>query len=767
MSHSSQQTFSSFDYLHKATDPVAWITTLAYGALSAIFVYYILLQLNYYPLLPVPELVWNVLVYLMPSSLVAALEKRTDSTATDEHRHTGNYSDTRTFAAKSQTMRRMLGLDGTGIFTNFQTAKSLSGIRTVFKAQPRGTLPGLGNWDNSCYQNSVIQGLAALPSLDIFLTQAASEAAATNEQTTIQALTDVTRKLNDPANAGQKFWTPPELKTMSSWQQQDAQEYYSKILNEVDKESLRLTERMSRTPGLVQFGSLMLQPAKRSFEARTTTDKAERCSRISETTQRGLFGLPEELASTLLQNPLEGLLAQRVGCLKCGFVEGLSLIPFNCLTLPLGKQWEYDIQDCLDDYTALETIGGVECSKCTLLRQKQQLQRLLHHTQNPLKSNEKPQLSESLRLSASSRLDAVLDALENEDFSESTISKKCQVSAKGRVETDKSKQAVIARLPQALVVHVNRSVFNERTGMLSKNHAQVRFPKTLDLTPWCLGKTDRSQKNSSTTESWNVDPFSSMLDDDVDEVEENNASLCNSKNEFLLRAVITHYGRHENGHYICYRRSPENSHPDLNSKDNDSWWRLSDDEVSEVSEEDVLDQGGVFMLFYERVHPMQITPAYKVTDPIQIDTTNTAESANSFEDIKQVNEDARGLDQSRLETSTTNDDEMALSSSSLVNFPRPQSAPRDGSSAPSTSIIDSPSSDTPIGVISRRSGDHNLKTIHQNHSQDDAETNLLPVGNADTRGNRKPSLQMRTAGARKMGHPGNAMPSVSSMVTAN
>jgi len=75
--------------------------------------------------------------------------------------------------------------------------------------------------------------------------------------------------------------------------------------------------------------------------------------------------------------------------------------------------------------------------------------------------------------------------------------------------------------------------------------------------------------------------------------------------QYVLRAAVTHYGRHENGHYICYREHPEHikdTDKDTLSKQTPTkWWRLSDDDVSAVSEDHVLGQGGVFMLFYERL----------------------------------------------------------------------------------------------------------------------------------------------------------------------
>lgn len=56
---------------------------------------------------------------------------------------------------------------------------------------------------------------------------------------------------------------------------------------------------------------------------------------------------------------------------------------------------------------------------------------------------------------------------------------------------------------------------------------------------------------------------------------------------YSLRAVIIHYGTHNYGHYIVFRK-----HRGL-------WWRISDETADVVDEAEVLSTPGVFMLFYE------------------------------------------------------------------------------------------------------------------------------------------------------------------------
>ena len=56
---------------------------------------------------------------------------------------------------------------------------------------------------------------------------------------------------------------------------------------------------------------------------------------------------------------------------------------------------------------------------------------------------------------------------------------------------------------------------------------------------------------------------------------------------YSLRSVIVHYGTHNYGHYIAFR------------KFRGCWWRISDETVYIVDEAEVLSTPGVFMLFYE------------------------------------------------------------------------------------------------------------------------------------------------------------------------
>ncbi|KAI4141185.1 MAG: hypothetical protein LQ340_007699 [Diploschistes diacapsis] len=606
----------SFD----ATVIASTSTALVYLILLAGGAYYLLRRSNVLPPNALQRFLWRCFVYSVPPSLVLALERRA-LTRMEGADNQENYANSRTFGAKSEAVRKILGFESSVYLDGFRSPGSFMRMNGGNFGAENAALPGLFNRDNECYQNSVIQGLAALPSFSDFVNGLPSSHTEGEHTALREVLQNVLGQLNDPDHYGKAFWTPYALKSMSSWQQQDAQEYYSKVIDELEKDAAKSLQKGFEDNDSLGLGSLRsVVKRKEAIGGANTPYGRDAPSDSSKTISEGKFHVPIGLLSSV-QNPLEGLLAQRVGCLRCGFVEGLSLIPFNCLTVSLGRVRYTDIKTCLDTYTDLETISGVECARCTLQRQEKMFVRMLEASSG---REEDPTRKAYYEL-AETRLQAVKAALENHDFSESTLAKKCKIPSKSRVSTNKTRQAVIARAPKALAIHVNRSVFDETTGAQFKNFAGVQFPKHLNLDPWCLGGTGAAGTGTEEAEEWELDPSKSMLaraetDDtsnDVSQFSGPGSSAQGPSSIYTLRAVITHYGTHGDGHYIAYRQSLQS----IAEKDPTTWWRLSDEEVVQVDEDTVLNQGGVFMLFYERVDENSAAP------------TNAAEPSAALERV--------------------------------------------------------------------------------------------------------------------------------------
>lgn len=547
---------------------------------------------------------WDGFVFIVPESLLDALDTPDNSTTTGTPASMLCAERTR-HAVKSEKIRRVLGLDRSGgvmssVFQVRNRALSMTGSVLGLKNEADRP-PGLGNMDNSCYQNSILQGLSSLKPLPEYLSTYLGTSKSSSGDDVAQTLRTLITDLNDVSNYGRTLWTPGLLKSMSTWTQQDAQEYYSKILDDIDKSVAKAIKNA--------------QPQHPGLAAKLDKDDMAASQHSDDS---GYQSIASSYETKLPRNPLEGHLAQRVACVQCGHSDGLSMIPFTCLTLSLGlNKHQHDLYERLDAYTKVEAIENVECSKCTLMKHETLLSSIVNKMRNDGSSKE--QLETCLR-----RLEAVKLALEEDDFEEKTLTEKCKISKK--VSTTKTKQIVVSRAPQSLAIHMQRSVFDPSTFNMMKNSAPVEFPMTLDLGPWCLGSvgSNPSPEEPIVKEEWQTDPRQSMVAGDQ-------GSAMFTGPIYELRAVVTHYGRHENGHYICYRKYPRHSPPNKvvdddepdsktddqadpkgpSNKESDEtemdWWRLSDHNVSKVSEDVVLSLSpGVFMLFYDCVDPVMV-----------------------------------------------------------------------------------------------------------------------------------------------------------------
>ncbi|KAF2225666.1 hypothetical protein BDZ85DRAFT_257882 [Elsinoe ampelina] len=602
---------------------------------ALIYAFHVLVKHFDLAILSPAELLWNATIHVIPIQLIQLLGRATGMAVDVETRisEAGTRSEMR--AIKSDALRQVLRL-GSGVPNMPIGLQNLKGQHTASAPAKSDKPPGLGNWDNSCYQNSILQGLSSLPSFARFLNT--STALLSDDATsTTGSLHALTKDLTSLGNNGKRIWTPAKLKSMSSWQQQDAQEYYSRILDDVEKDLKKVLGSKTDHVGLKVVNEIAQGERKQD-------------------------NVPERVA----ENPLEGLLGQRVGCTSCGHSEGLTLLPFNCVTVSLGNGHRFSLENLLDEYTNLENIDGVECLSCTFKRQEQRLQALLGSDDAAASESASPakpstMLPDAVQKQISERLQAIRQAIEDGEFSDQAV-KRCAITKDAKVSSTKTKQVVLARPPKSLTIHVNRSIFDEMTGALRKNMARVDYPKYISLKPWTLGQ-DR-QCEAGSFESWPLTPGQSL-------VSQHRGSPPKASPDYVLRAVVTHYGRHENGHYVCYRQhrtdSGATAQDDEQQKKADQWWRLSDDDVIQATEDEVLKQGGVFMLFYEHLPASDIPlPEREVTMEIPEAVAEVAAStkdvdAEEDENVQQPDTSvaSSGHDSEEIVTVSSNQSEVA------------------------------------------------------------------------------------------------------------
>jgi len=590
----------------------------------------------------------RTIAFITPASIVFYVEARVNPSPLPARMLAIRYG---THEAKTEAVARLLGADSPAGLINSLTFVGKRKVSGMLAPRRSDKPAGMGNLSYSCYQNSVLQGLASLGPVREYLGDILTDGSSGLPRLRItEALARLVEDLYDQARNGSTLWTPPILKNMSTFQQQDAQEYYSRLLDEVRDEIHKALKAAEKKPG---------------FEGECSDKDETAASQHSEDS-----GYQSNSSSVLraferheaLQIPLEGLTGERVECTVCSRSSGLKLQSFFCLTLNPGfEQLSYDIHELLNSFVEAERLESVQCSRCTLLTYRDKITKLIAAT----KDASGPQAEKS-RQDWQQRLQPVEEALEDDDSDDDTLSKKCRIGPKNRVKSTKTKQMGIARPPRSLALHINRSLYDPLTGRVAKNSRPVTFPRLLDLGRWCLGSAssqqpERTRSPSLATahadtgggtdapddkEEWQLPPQMPIV------AGAQQASRLTGP-MYELRAVVTHYGSHESGHYICYRKHPalkenktstsepkEESKPanlaadggndggeDVQSEGGDGihgnveetkdtaasapdteshWWRLSDQDVTMVTEAQVLSQAGVFMLFYDRVDPASV-----------------------------------------------------------------------------------------------------------------------------------------------------------------
>ena len=500
---------------------------------------------------------YEIIVYLIPSQAIYALQAimvRFSRLSHEDLRF--RRVDFGNPQAKAEALQRMLGHSPFHSLQAIRRVRSMSGVDNILPASQEISPPGLGNWDNSCYQNSVLQGMASLPQFQRYIEESLKLCdSIVTPATTHRALQQLLNRLNDITSPKQVLWTPSVLKSMDSWNQQDAQEYFTKVLDAVEKEAIRYAPVLQKraSPGLETLpdsGSNEEEAAsllERISLNESPTRPIPSHRRAHDEYIPGSLRRIRSKSSPALPHkcPVDGMLAQALECQTCGFSEGFSLTQFNCLTLNLGLRGNSYLESLLDDYTEPEMVEGVECTECT---------------------------------KAASDKAEKLETGNDEEADQPSPKKRPKLKP---VLRTKAKQITLGRLPKDLVVHINRSIFDDY-GNQRKNNSMIQYPAKLAISSkWCAPLGD---------------------EDDHEHV----VAL------YELKCAVTHYGRHENGHYVAFGR-----------RDKD-WYCFNDEIVQKMPEEEVLSRMNVFMLFYEAVdgRPTQETMPEPVPE-------NTADSANT------------------------------------------------------------------------------------------------------------------------------------------
>jgi ubiquitin carboxyl-terminal hydrolase 16 len=388
---------------------------------------------------------------------------------------------------------------------------------------------GLSNAANDCFINSVLQALAGLPDLRIYLIRethrrmldgpevydvdperqnAQSGTARPAKLEGLQkgilthGLKDILDNLNERPIYKKTISPQPFIRSLElafgtriSRQQQDAQEFLQIV-----------TERLCDE---YHAGGKARRQATRLGITITNGDGASERREIEEqfgaappesSGSNGIEEEPEEDGAPTDEEgfPFEGKIESQIECQTCHFKPKPTVSTFVTLTLNVPQASSTTLSACLDGMLKQEYIDDFKCERCRL--------------DHALKSRER-ELTQATDVDVKGRLETdiskIRQALEEDpeqppegvELPDSSQAPKCRIS----------RHMYISQFPKVIAIHLSRSTF-AIGAMSTKNLAKVAFPEAL--------------------------PLGSLL----------------HRNNYRLLGMVTHKGSHNSGHYESFRR---------------------------------------------------------------------------------------------------------------------------------------------------------------------------------------------------------------------
>ncbi|KAL4251114.1 hypothetical protein ABKN59_005631 [Abortiporus biennis] len=580
-------------------------------------------------------------------------------------------------------------------------------------ADDDGYYPGIVNISGTyCFMDSTLQALASLsyltPHIELIQAKAEQLDVATP---VLDALLDILHTLNTPTssphairphamiNALSSHSESKQNSLFSSREHQDAQELFQLISECLKDETIAVDKEGYRDRGLGGVGLLPSTKLNGSAGGKHSGN-----GKNTSKWRKGVIG----------KSVFDGLTANRRSCVQCGYTEAVMHFAFDNLQLAVPRAAACRLEDCLGEYTRLEILDDCICRKCSLLatydRLKQENDRIVNASSSSTDPNHSPTSTWKKKKAREAKklLLRVESALQEgrieDDLKDVKIEK-----VFSRAST---KQAMIARPPPILALHLNRSV--HWGNYASKNNCNVLFPEFLDLTQFTT-----SGKLSVVPSS----PISSPPPP-FDRSSTPTPVTYSSHDErvlYRLSSIVCHYGQHSFGHYVCYRRSLRRECgvlPDylvnarfVRDMGMSEYRRMAAGIViSECGIETVLREGqGAFMLYYEKVQWVSPSPPRAIqhqNDSRETATTSTASTS------------------SNPSASTSTPTYRHPSSNSIPQYPR------DTSNFNATSRIattTSTSTSIPNGHIAEAGGRDGVDSLYEADFESGSEETLKPT----------------------------------------
>ena len=399
---------------------------------------------------------------------------------------------------------------------------------------------GLFNPANDCFINSILQSLAGLGDLRLYLIRElhrrelggpdvyaavplvdsngkevdGRKLASLQSGEVTQGLKYMIDRLNErpiyrKTISATKFIQVLEhaFETRISKSQQDAQELLQIVAERLSEEYHAGKEARKRARKL-QNGNALSAEVAQLPSAPSQEDNDANESVVSElnhpTTNAPIAPEPvkDGEEDTLKEEeegfPLEGQTTARTECQYCHFVPKASPTTFVMLNLTVPQKSSTTLNECFDAHVKTEYIDDYKCDKCRL-----------EHAVEVFSKNRDSAKSEEQRTSIKSQIAKLQKALEEdpEKAPEGVDLPDTKLAPKRRI----ARHIEITSFPKVLVIHLSRSMYDPRSSS-TKNLAKLSFPERFPM-----------------------------------------GGILNRRNYKLL-GMVTHKGTHNNGHYETFRR---------------------------------------------------------------------------------------------------------------------------------------------------------------------------------------------------------------------
>ncbi|KAL1897876.1 hypothetical protein Sste5346_003728 [Sporothrix stenoceras] len=206
--------------------------------------------------------------------------------------------------------------------------------------------------------------------------------------------------------------------------------------------------------------------------------------------------------------PMEGKIESQIECLTCGFKPRPSEQTFCTLTLNVPQASHTTLSACFDSMLKTEYIDEFKCEKCRLVHAKQTYELELNKSKSESQRNE---LAHAIQ-----KLQQAIDT-DPERKPPDVALPDARHAPKRRI----ARHFRLVNFPKVLAIHLSRSIY-DASNQSQKNSAKVSFPERLPL-----------------------------------------GSILNQR-KYKLISVVMHKGSHHSGHYESFRRqtiAPPYSNP--------------------------------------------------------------------------------------------------------------------------------------------------------------------------------------------------------------